>query len=115
MPPNALPETLQRLGRDGVAPYALVDADTVDAGLQRQLEKFGNLGGRLIGRRGDDQISRTACGLMADAVDGGDIGFQVAHRGGVGHQGHQNLDVAGHRIADVAGLADVFEPGFFGQ
>jgi acyl-coenzyme A synthetase/AMP-(fatty) acid ligase len=36
MPPNALPETLQRLALDGVAPYALVDTDDVDAaGLRR--------------------------------------------------------------------------------
>ena len=32
-----------------------------------------------------------------------------------GHQRHQNLDVAGHRIVDIAGLANVFQPFFFGQ
>ncbi|MFO1327043.1 MAG: AMP-binding protein [Rubrivivax sp.] len=36
MPPNALPETLRRLEHRGAVPYALVDADQVDAaGLQR--------------------------------------------------------------------------------
>lgn len=36
MPPNALPDTLRRLGDQGPAPYALVDHDGVDAaGLQR--------------------------------------------------------------------------------
>jgi hypothetical protein len=33
----------------------------------------------------------------------------------LGHQGHQNLDVTGHGIADVAGLADLFKAFFLGQ
>ncbi len=37
MPPNALPETLQRLSLDGAAPYALVDDDELDTGGLRRM------------------------------------------------------------------------------